>query len=266
MKRGHRSPASTVTDAGSTPASTGTDAARSGGDQGRRGRRPGPGPPRPWTGRRGGWARCRGRRPRRAQRQGLGRAACPGRPGPGAGRAARPLRRSGAGSPSSAAEHSIPLDHSPRILRRPISMPSGHDGAHGGQGDQVADRHVEGAAHDLQQARRRRRRRRRAGSCRRRDGGGWPSTRATTMPSRPPPTRSTPSTTRPRLDRADGQLGHVGVESARSRGARRGVRASDDPQNWVRNRRSLSSRIRMSASPWRTWARRSMPKPKAKPV
>ena len=53
-------------------------------------------------------------------------------------------------SPSSRGEHSIPFDHSPRILRRCDLHAVGHRRADRGQRDQVADGHVERAAADLQ--------------------------------------------------------------------------------------------------------------------
>ena len=52
--------------------------------------------------------------------------------------------------PSSRPEQSIPFDHSPRSLRAGDGATVGHRGTHRGQRHEVAGRHVEGAATDLQ--------------------------------------------------------------------------------------------------------------------
>ena len=52
--------------------------------------------------------------------------------------------------PSSGAEQSIPLDHSPRNFRRPISSAAGHNRTQSRQGDEIAGLHIEGPATNLE--------------------------------------------------------------------------------------------------------------------
>ena len=91
----------------------------------RRGGRPRRGPGRRPTWRRVGWGSPPAPRARRARCRGRRRSACP------ATRSASRMRMPAWSSPSSSSrdEQSIPLDHSPRSLRRSIFMPFGHDRA-----------------------------------------------------------------------------------------------------------------------------------------
>ena len=124
--------------------------------------------------------------------------------GLGEGRAGRQVRREDADpawsspSPSSRAEHSIPFDQTPPILRRPISMPFGITVPMVASGTRSPACHVEGPAADLAAARRRRRRRSTRWILLAPWIGRVSSTRATTMPSSPSPIRSSSSTAMPR--------------------------------------------------------------------
>ena len=142
----------------------------------------------------------------------------------------------------------------------------GHRRAEGGQRHEVADRHVERAAPRPAAARRRRRRRRRAGSCRRRDGAAGRSTRATT----------TPSTGSPTCDRSSSTARPRSLERRRRARRRRRRRART---RWSHDEAAtLSSELLQEADVvgehlaevvdrrGASAARRSMPKPKAKPA
>ena len=171
-------------------------------------------------------------------------------------------------SPSSADEQSIPFDTTPRILRRPISNAAGHRGADptgttprspGVDVERAAHRPASGSpspastidAVDL------------VGAL---DAVDVSSTRATTMPSSPSPMRSTPSTTMPRsLQRLAEQLTGRRRSGAKSRSQERRL-SSRVHQNWreeadVVVEQHRGCRRRRGAP----GARRSMPKPKAKP-
>ena len=146
-----------------------------------------------------------------------------------------------------------------------ISMPLGHRGAERGEGHEVADGHVEGAAADLQRLAV-------AGvdvdqldAVGLRVGAQRQRPRRRSTPSTGAPTRSTSSTARPRrahrVGRARRRRRSTGSRSSRSQDSSDAHR-----QNCSRKRMSLVNISRRSSTPWRDRAMRSVPKPKAKPL
>ena len=118
--------------------------------------------------------------------------------------------------PSSADEHSIPLDHSPRILRRAISMPSGMVEPRVASGTRSPTSMLKAP----QQICRASPSPASTSTRPMRSALGWgrrSSTRATTMPSRPSPRRVTSSTGVPRSLKASLRTSASWSNGARSR-------------------------------------------------
>ncbi len=127
---------------------------------------------------------------------------------------------------------------------------------------EIADLHVEGAAPHLQRLHRRPRRRRRVAPASRPGAGAAPAPLRRPLLRRGSPTRSTSSTARPRsfISSASASASSPTAASSLSH------ESTIVHQNCSRKRMSFVNISRRSSMPWRARGKRSVPKPKAKPL